>query len=139
MFSANSRRRPSMADLLVPAHEDHSCKRPAPFTNTFSASRGCPLTGASAVYEFLMITNGCYVPNVTISHNRTPYDHLEENRCKIRLTEPSRNLQHCKRFSVLTHHFWWLSLLEILILSPSNEEVTPPGMSRNIFETNFSN
>ena len=35
--------------LLVAAYENHSCKRPAPVVNTFSASRGCPLTVASTV------------------------------------------------------------------------------------------
>ena len=35
--------------LLVSAYENHSRKQPAPVADTFSASRGCPLTGASTV------------------------------------------------------------------------------------------
>ena len=42
---------------LVATYENHSHKRPAPVTNTFFASRGCPLTRASTVFLNSFITN----------------------------------------------------------------------------------
>ncbi len=38
---------------LVATYENHSRKRPAPVTDTFFTSRGCPLTRASTVPKII--------------------------------------------------------------------------------------
>ena len=43
----------------------HSRKRPVPFADTFFASRGCPLTGASTVLPLGRLTNWEKINNIT--------------------------------------------------------------------------
>ena len=43
---------------LVAAYENHCHKRPAPVTDIFIVSRGCPLTRASTVPQILFLSTG---------------------------------------------------------------------------------
>ena len=49
---ARSRKEPFIITHPVAAYENHSRKRPAPVTDIFFASRGCPLTRASTVLHW---------------------------------------------------------------------------------------
>ena len=73
---------------LVAAYENHSSKRPAPVTDIFIASRGCPLTRASTVVNpFFTITAEIHARSLANFYCQYADRHMNLNSCDASASE----------------------------------------------------